>query len=508
MIGCNYLLSPASYGQIKFIKKYLIIFKTIKMKANLIKTVLSLSLLLAAIGSLKAQEVSLDNFNKLVVNTSTEVILNHAENNSYSIEPNGSHLSMEVNNGTLTVSTDKSKQFPKKVYINCKNISHIEVLGSSDISTANEFSTENIELRVVGSGSIAMKLKAQKLVANVEGSGAMNLAGSSDEIKAQVSGSGDIIAENMMAQNAEAAVFGSGDIVLNAQKQLRAEVLGSGSIKYIGKPEISGISITGSGSISETQIGHHNESNTSTISVESNTGDTTKLSLGNRKIIIIEDEDEKEKQKSSTKSIKNIWAGFELGFNAYSNNMFNTSLTGTSAYSLDYLRSNVINLNLIERNISLYKNNISLTTGLGFQFNRFMFDNNYNHDVYHDSIHTYLAAHSYAKNMIKASYLTVPLLLHFNTNEKNNKSFHFAIGVQGGLKLGSRQKQVYTLRGADKRDILKSNLNLNPFQYGLTARIGYGKVNLFANYNLSELYKSGKGPKLYPFQVGITLIPF
>jgi cytochrome c oxidase assembly protein Cox11 len=137
-----------------------------------------------------------------------------------------------------------------------------------------------------------------------------------------------------------------------------------------------------------------------------------------------------------------------------------------------------------------------------------MFDNNYTLTPFKDSIQTNLAAVSFSKNMLKASYITVPILFQFNTSKNHGKSFHFAVGGQVAIKLGSRSKQVYFADGDKKRDIYKSDYNLNPFQYGLTARVGYGKVNVFANYNLSEVFKSGKGPELYPFQIGVTLVPW
>jgi hypothetical protein len=156
----------------------------------------------------------------------------------------------------------------------------------------------------------------------------------------------------------------------------------------------------------------------------------------------------------------------------------------------------------------LYKNYVALTTGIGFQFNRLMFENNTVLIPFKDSIQTFESGIPYTKNMLKASYITVPLLLQFNTSKNHGKSFHFAVGGQVAIKLGSRSKQVYDVDGDKKRDIYKSDYNLNPFQYGLTARVGYGKVNVFANYNLSEVFKSGKGPKLYPFQIGVSLLPW
>jgi hypothetical protein len=39
-------------------------------------------------------------------------------------------------------------------------------------------------------------------------------------------------------------------------------------------------------------------------------------------------------------------------------------------------------------------------------------------------------------------------------------------------------------------------------------RVGYGKFNVYAEYGLSEMFRNGRGPELYPFSAGVTLIPF
>ena len=38
-----------------------------------------------------------------------------------------------------------------------------------------------------------------------------------------------------------------------------------------------------------------------------------------------------------------------------------------------------------------------------------------------------------------------------------------------------------------------------------TARIGWGWVNVFATYSLTTLFKTDRGPELYPFSVGLTI---
>ena len=37
-------------------------------------------------------------------------------------------------------------------------------------------------------------------------------------------------------------------------------------------------------------------------------------------------------------------------------------------------------------------------------------------------------------------------------------------------------------------------------------RVGWGWINLYANVSLFEMFTVGKGPKLYPFSVGIMLV--
>ncbi len=110
---------------------------------------------------------------------------------------------------------------------------------------------------------------------------------------------------------------------------------------------------------------------------------------------------------------------------------------------------------------------------------------------------------------MKGTYINVPLLLEFNTNKKAKKSFHFAVGVIAGYRLSSRVKQIYELAGRTYKNKVSDDYNLNPFKYGATVRIGYGKFNVFATYSLSTLFEQNAvAPQLYPFTVGVTLVHF
>ena len=485
------------------------------MKSQLFKTVIVTLATFLLASNLFAQTTEIGNFTSLVLSDNLTINITQGDKNEYSTDPQNSGVAFENNNNKMSVSRGTSNG-DVTINITCTNLNSIEVLGSGEVYFLNEFNASDFKLSLNGSGDIKAKLKSANISASVAGSGDIYLEGSTQNLNAKVTGSGDLWSSKMIAENVTVKVTGSGDAVVFVSKQLDANVTGSGDIRYLGNPATRNVDIVGSGSIQETSS---DKAETKEIRIEStekstsnSSKDTTRLSIGDRKIIITEDDedDTKKADKKAKKNadIKHIWAGVELGFNAYSNTQLNTTLPNAGNYALDYLRSNVVNINPFERNINLYNNKIALTTGLGFQFNRFMFDNNSTITPFKDSIQTGLASHSFKKNMLKTSFLTVPLLLQFNTSKDHDKSFHFAIGGQVGIKLGSRTKQVYYIDDNKMKEVFKNSFNLNPFQYGLTARVGYKKINVFANYNLSEMFKKGKGPELYPFQIGLTLIPF
>ena len=111
---------------------------------------------------------------------------------------------------------------------------------------------------------------------------------------------------------------------------------------------------------------------------------------------------------------------------------------------------------------------------------------------------------NYTKNKLKATYLTVPLLLEFNSNADADKSFYVAAGVVGGVKIASRYKRAY--------DDGKSNISSQKGQFGLqtfrldgTVRIGYGDWGAFASYGLLPLFYTTNNPQANPLIFGLTL---
>lgn len=245
--------------------------------------------------------------------------------------------------------------------------------------------------------------------------------------------------------------------------------------------------------------------------------DTTKINVKDAKILIVKSGDKKEINLSDSLVPKkpkreSHWAGFDIGVNGYFNSSGSLSLEKENEFlDLDYAKSILVNINPFEKYIPISGDRFGILTGLGFQFTNYDLDSDKRLREDRDSITAYrdtLNMSSVSKNKLKATYLTLPILFELNS-KRGDKGFHFAAGMLFSYRLGSKNKMKYTTpTGNDRKDKYKDDYNLNPFGAAVTTRFGYSWLNLFATYNLTTLFEKNKGPELYPFTVGLTLLDF
>jgi hypothetical protein len=226
------------------------------------------------------------------------------------------------------------------------------------------------------------------------------------------------------------------------------------------------------------------------------------------------------------------WAGFELGMGGYLTKNFDMNFDPAYSYmNMNTARSLMVNFNLYELNVNLWKNHIGFTTGFGFQVNNYFFTGNYVmsgdssklvafkvRDAQGNSV-------SMETNKLVTSYFNIPLLFEYQTNPyRRSSSFHVSAGIIAGARIGSYTKQAYHEKSGtyylvdDKGNTVSSYevynhkvrsrgpYHLSPFKIDAAFRIGWSHLNLFGTYSLTEMFSPGKGPQVYPFTVGLTLV--
>lgn len=238
--------------------------------------------------------------------------------------------------------------------------------------------------------------------------------------------------------------------------------------------------------------------------------DTTRFVVGETEFIIINhgggdsdtlligDEESREENDLT------YWSGIDLGINTLLNSNQGTAFNN-QFLEIDPAQSFNLSLNIMEKRIRFGTDHVGLVTGLGFNFSRYGFKNDYVLRTSADSTWAVTdTVNNYTKNQLRTTYLNVPLLLHFNTSKSASKNFHVSAGVIGGVRLSSKTFKKYDVFGGEQKDKIKGRYNLNPFQLNATARLGYKDFGLFANYSLLPLFETGLAEQAFPLTAGLT----
>lgn len=194
----------------------------------------------------------------------------------------------------------------------------------------------------------------------------------------------------------------------------------------------------------------------------------------------------------------------DLGFNNYlESGKFPSD--NNKPYGLSPWNSNYVALRGMKQFRFGNKSPFRLSVGLEVAWNNFKFDGKQIITKGSDTVTFEPPADSnwkVNKSKLTISWLNVPVMMHYRAK---NSSFHVAAGGFVGYRMGSHSKIKYDVDGNTKKDHVYTNFYLNSVQYGARFQIGFHDVDFFAQYNLNELFTSGKGPKLTPFSFGITL---
>ncbi len=199
--------------------------------------------------------------------------------------------------------------------------------------------------------------------------------------------------------------------------------------------------------------------------------------------------------------------GIEIGFNSYSTGQWGRN-PQTADDWLDLNTAKSTSFNIISPPVSLgLSRHFGIVSALGVSFNNYRFDNN-NSVISGDGgiLEPYFPAEgiNYEKSKLATVYGVVPVILEAQIPVSHRSTLNIGAGVIGAVKLGSHTKVVYYSDGKQK-DKNHDDFSLSVLRYGVTGRAGYEMVQVYGTCYLSQMFEKGKGPELYPFEVGIAL---
>lgn len=207
------------------------------------------------------------------------------------------------------------------------------------------------------------------------------------------------------------------------------------------------------------------------------------------------------------------WAGVHLGFNGFANadySIYKDNEIGFLDIKLE--RSTLLDLNLIQfsQGLQRNRNTIGLITGIGLQIQTFYLNQNTSIEKNAFRLEPVkLFYESNQKSKLSSTYLTIPLLVEFQVPvRKYANRLYFATGILAQKRLSTHTKIKY--RRNNKKEKLKTpdDFYMHDFRYSAMVRLGYRWINLFASYDIRPLFIEKKGPEVYPFSFGISLLSF
>lgn len=141
---------------------------------------------------------------------------------------------------------------------------------------------------------------------------------------------------------------------------------------------------------------------------------------------------------------------------------------------------------------------VSMGIGIGYTINKS--HSNYHfvpsHEIGHEKIRLFTSFRE--KNKLVTEYLEVPIELRFHTPLKNG--FHWYMGVRPGIAINHFIK--YRTEGFKSK--IYNTTPIEIFKLEPTLRFGYGKINLFAAYNLLPTFQHSALKDIHQFSIGLS----
>ena len=147
-------------------------------------------------------------------------------------------------------------------------------------------------------------------------------------------------------------------------------------------------------------------------------------------------------------------------------------------------------------------NKFGMSFGCDLEFNHYSLAKDINLLVRDEKVCYENSLIEYKRQNLRLMYLSFPLIFELNI-PSGRENFYINAGIKGGIRVGSRVKQVYEENGDKKKNRVHNDFETQLFRYAVIGGIGYDGIQVFAEYSPLQLFKDSHGPELYPFAIGV-----
>lgn len=197
-------------------------------------------------GKIETKSFPQNNFNALSISGGWTADIRYSETFSIQIETDENifpDLDVFLTGTTLNIGFKSGYSISPtqcKVSITMPALIKLQTAGSLK-AIISSFNTpqETMSIDIAGSGNItARDITLKSLQLEISGSAEFSATGKAQNIKAVISGSGDIKTTDLETEKADISISGSGSAKVWVTRHLTADISGSGSVRYKGKPVI------------------------------------------------------------------------------------------------------------------------------------------------------------------------------------------------------------------------------------------------------------------------------
>ena len=208
-------------------------------------------------GKIETKSFPQNNFNALSISGGWTADIRYSETFSIQIETDEnifSDLDISVAGTTLNIGFKSGYSISPtqcKVSITMPALIKLQTAGSlTAVISSFNMPKDSMSIDISGSGNItARDITVNTLKVDVSGSADFSATGKAENMIADISGSGDIKTTDFETEKADISISGSGSAKVWVTRHLKADIGGSGSVRYKGNPVIETKS-SGSGRIS------------------------------------------------------------------------------------------------------------------------------------------------------------------------------------------------------------------------------------------------------------------